>query len=64
MIEFRQHFQDLPSDAVFAFDRLIGIGIGAERDRHRHVMGIRKFGAQEIRRIGLGEQLALEIEAG
>ena len=35
MAELGQHLQDLPRDAVAALDRLVGIGVGAERDGAR-----------------------------
>ena len=44
-------------------DRLIGIGVGADRDGARHVAGRRQFALQQFRRIGLREQLGFEIEA-
>ncbi len=51
-------------DLPFALDRLVRIGVGAERDRVAAVTGFRQLRAQQRRGIGLGEELRLEIEAG
>ena len=46
------------------FDRLIGIGVGADRDgASAHSPG-RQFALQQLRRLRLDEQLRFEIEPG
>ena len=57
-----QHFENAAHDLVLALDRLIGIGIGADRDHARLVVLRRQLLFQQLRRIGLGEQLRFEIE--
>ena len=37
-----QHFQDAAHDLVFALDRLIGIGVGADRDHARLIAFLRR----------------------
>jgi hypothetical protein len=39
----------------FALDRLIGIGVGADRDHPRLVIGRRQFLFQQRRRVGFCE---------
>lgn len=60
---FQHHFDQLAGQLELALDRLIRIGVDAQRDRLRHVTGFRQFLAQQLRRIGLGEQLGLEVQA-
>ena len=57
-----QHFENAAHDLPLALDRLIGIGIGADRDHARFVILRRQFLFQQLRRIGLGEQFRFEIE--
>ncbi len=57
-----QHFENAAHDLPFALDRLIGIGVGADRDHARLVILRRQFLLQKLRRIGLGEQSGFEIE--
>ena len=64
MAEFPQHFQDRTHDAVFALDRLIGIGVGADRHHRRAVARLAQLGFQQLRRVRLEQKLRLEIEAG
>ena len=45
------------------FDRLVGIGIGADGDRPRQVARRRQFPAQNLGRLGPGDQPGFEIEA-
>ena len=59
-----QHFQDLARDLPFPLDRLIGVGIGAERDHLRLVFGIGQLALEQLVRVGLDEQFGLEIEPG
>ena len=51
-------------DPVAPLDRLIGIGVGADRDDARLVAGRRQFALQQLRRVRLHEQLGFEIEPG
>lgn len=60
---FQHHFDQLAGQLELALDRLICIGVDAQRDRLRHVTGFRQFLAQQLRRIDLGEQLGLEVQA-
>ena len=57
-----QHFENAAHDLPLALDRLIGIGVGADRDHARFVIRRRQFLFQELRRVGLGEQFRFEIE--
>ena len=59
-----QHLDQRPGDAVLALDRLIGIGVGAEGDRRRHVFWRRQLALEELGRALFGEQAGLEIEPG
>ena len=60
-----KHFENAPHDAVAPLDR-------ADRDRcsvpiammRGAIAGLGQFALQRLRRIGLGEQLGLEIEPG
>ncbi|CAN0497352.1 unnamed protein product, partial [Phaeothamnion confervicola] len=63
MAEIAQRLEDLARDAVLALYRLVGIGVGAKRDRQRLVAGFAQFARQQLRRVGFGEKLRLEIEA-
>src|ERR1700736_1123322 len=57
-----QHFQNAAHDLALAIDRLIGIGVGADRDHARLVILRRQFLLQKLRRIGLCKQLRFEVE--
>ena len=57
-----QHFENAAHDLPLALDRLIGIGVGADRDHARLVILRRQFLFQQLRRIGLGEQFGFEVE--
>ena len=57
-----QHFENTPHDLVAPLDRLVRIGIGADRDDLRLVAGRRQFALEELGRIRLHEQLRFEIE--
>lgn len=63
MLGFQHHFDQLAGELELAFDRLVRIGVDAQRDRLRHVTRLRQLLAQQLRRIGLGEQLGLEVQA-
>ena len=59
-----EHLDHLPGDPPLALDRLVGIGVGAQRDRLAAVARMGQLAAQQFGGIGLGEQPGLEIEAG
>ena len=59
-----QHFEDAAHHLVLALDRLIRIGVGADRDGARLVARRRQLLLQQRRRIRLHEQLGFEIEPG
>ena len=62
MPRFQHHFQYLPGDPIVLLDRLIGIGVGPDGKAGRSVIGLGKGLAKQLGGIGLGEQLAFEIE--
>ncbi len=51
-------------DAILPLDRLIGIGVGPERDGRGGVFGGGEFALEQRRGALLGEQPAFEIEPG
>ena len=57
-----QHFENAAHDFALALDRLIGIGVGADRDHPRLVARRSQLLLEQRRRIGLREQLGLEVE--
>ena len=57
-----QHFENAAHDFVLALDRLIGIGVGADRDHARFVAGCGQFLLQQFGRVRLDQQLGFEIE--
>ena len=59
-----QDFQHLARDAQFAFRRLVGIGIDADRDRLGTIRAFRQCLLQQLRCVDLGVNPAFEIEAG
>ena len=48
-----QHLENAAHDFPLALDRLIGIGVGADRDHARFVILRRQFLFQKLRRVGL-----------
>ena len=62
MARVEANLQHLPRDPVSPLYRLVGIGIGAHRDRARAIGGLGQRRAQQIGRRGLGEQLRFEIQ--
>src|SRR3546814_4461498 len=62
MARFGEYLDHRPRDAPFALDRLITVGIGADRERSDLVAPLGEFDAEQLRRIGLGEKLAFEVE--
>ena len=59
-----QHLEDAAHDLVAPLDRLVGIRVGADRDRARAVARGRELALQQFRRVRLHEQLRFEIEPG
>jgi hypothetical protein len=62
--EALQHFEDPPHDLILLFDRLVGIGIGADGDGSRRIFRVRQFALQELCSLRLCKQLGFEIEPG
>jgi hypothetical protein len=58
-----EHLQDAPHDLMLPLDRLVGIGVGADGDGARLVALGRELALEQLRRLGLGEQLGFEVEA-
>jgi hypothetical protein len=63
MAALGEQLEHAARDAIALLDRLVGIGVGAERDRLADVARLREFGAQQLDRVGLREQPGLEVEA-
>ena len=63
MLGFQHHFDQLAGQLELALDRLVRVGVDAQRDRLWHIARLRQLLAQQLRRIGLGKQLGLEIQA-
>jgi hypothetical protein len=59
---FGEDLDHRPRDAPFALDRLVTVGVRADRERSGRVAAFREFGAQQSCGIGFGEQPAFEIE--
>jgi hypothetical protein len=64
MVGAVEHLENAAHHLVFAFDRLIRVGIGADRDHARRIVRRGNFALQQFRRIGLHEQLGFKVEAG
>ena len=62
MARVETHLEYLARDPVAAFDRLVGIGIGPHRNRARLVAPLGQSRAEQLRSVGLREQLRFEIE--
>ena len=60
----RQHFDDAARDAVLALDRLIRIGVRADRDRRAAVARSRQLLLEQTRGVLLVEEPRLEIQTG
>ena len=57
-------FEDRTADAITPLNRLIGISIGADRDRaNLHNVGLAKVARSNSAAPGFGKQLCLEIQA-
>ena len=63
MIELGKNRKDAPHDPPVFLDRLIGIGIGADRNGLRNIPFRRKLRPQDFGGIWAGDQPRLEIEA-
>jgi len=59
-----QHFENAAHHLAFTLDRLIRIGVGADRNHLRLVFGGRQLFLKQRRRVGLYEQLRFEIQSG
>ena len=57
-----EHLEDLAHELVAAFDRLIGVGIGADGDRAGHIARTCQLTLEQFRGIRLCEQAAFEVE--
>src|SRR5208282_2290302 len=64
MADMAQDLDQRARDAILPLDRLIGIGVSAERDGRRPILGRSKLTLQELGCALLGEQARLEIEPG
>ncbi|MNS78298.1 hypothetical protein D3C72_1119030 [compost metagenome] len=62
MVVLAQHLQDAARDALLALDRLVGVGVDAQRDGLAAVRGASQGLAQLFGRVGLGEQPGFEVE--
>src|SRR3546814_6244253 len=63
MPEPQHHLEQTARDLQLALDRLVGIGIGAERNHRTLVARLAQLGIEQRRSIRLVKQLGLEIEA-
>src|SRR5579864_275231 len=63
MVELLQHLEDASGYPKLALDRLVGIGVGAERNDVAAVTGFGQLGAQQLGPVLLDEDAALEIES-
>ncbi len=59
----QQDFQRLAGQALLALQRLVGIGVHAQRDGLRHVAGLAQLLLQAFGEIGLGDQPGFEVDA-
>ena len=62
MAGFGEHFDDAPGQLELAFDRLVGVGVDAQRNRTDSIARLGQLVTQQFGRIGLGEQPGLEIQ--
>ncbi len=58
---FAEHLQNLPGDAPFALDRLVGVGGGADHQGRTAIGGFAQCFPQHFGGVVLAEDLALEI---
>src|SRR3546814_18221783 len=63
MPEPQHHLEQTARDLQLALDRLVGIGIGAERNHRTLVARLAQLGIEQRRSIRLVKQLGLEIAA-
>ncbi len=59
-----QRLDEAPRQFELALGRLIGVGVGAERDRLALIPRLRQLGGQKLGRVLLDEDAAFEIEPG
>ena len=59
-----QHLEDLAGDAEPALDRLVRVGVGAQRDDPAAVFRVAELPLQDPGGVGLGEQAGLEVQPG
>src|SRR6202022_2898148 len=57
-------FEDGSGDAELAFDRLVGVGVAAERDWAADISFLAQLGGEQLCRLRLVEEGALEMRAG
>ena len=62
MVGLVQHLKHPPRHLPRRLDRLVRVGVGTQRNRLNLVARLRQFGAQQVGRLGLGEQPRFEIE--
>jgi len=60
----RQNLEQLTGDAALAFDGLVGVGDGAERDDLGQVSGGCQLALQDFGGVGFGVELGFEVEPG
>src|SRR5437588_184076 len=59
-----EHFEYATHDLMLALDRLVGIGVGANRDGARNIVGRRELAFEQLCRVGFGKQFRFEIKPG
>ena len=64
MPAFGEHFEDGAGDPEIALDRLVGVGVGPQRDRGALVSRLAELRAQQGRGVRLEHEPGLEVEAG
>src|SRR5579883_1631253 len=62
MAKIAQHFEDRSGAAEPTFDRLIGVGVAAQRDRTTNVTLFAQFGGKQPRGLRLVKKPAFKIE--
>ena len=63
MVALAQHVQHLAREPALALARLIGIRVDADGDVFRDVARPRQLAQQQVRRVHLGLQATLEVQA-
>ena len=62
LAELGTHLKHRARDLPVTLHRLVGVGVGADRNRFAHIGRARQLGAQQFRRVALGKQLRLEVQ--